>query len=75
MSPKELQLIAEYIPKRRKRDYEMQHKVTMMAVSCALSGKDRPLFESEEKEQMKPITLEEREETFNLIEKVFGGDA
>ena len=52
----------------------MQHEVIMRAVSCAMSGKGRPLFENDEKEQMKSITLEEREETFNLLEQVFGGE-
>lgn len=73
LSPKELQLIAEYIPKKKKRDYEMQRKVIMMAVACAMNGKDKPLFE-EEKEQMKPISTEERSEIFELLEKAFGGD-
>ena len=45
----------------------------MMAVSCAMNGKDKPLFE-EEKEQMKSISMEERSETFKLLEKAFGGD-
>ena len=73
LSPKELQLIAEYIPQKRKRDYEMQRKVIMMAISCAMNGKDKPLFE-EEKEQMIPVSMEERIETFDLLEEIFGGD-
>ncbi len=73
MSPKELHLIAEYVPKKRKRDYEMQRKVMMMAVACAMSGKDKPLFELEEKEKMKDISAEERQETLKLLNEAFGG--
>lgn len=73
MSPKELHLIAEYVPKKRKRDYEMQRKVMMMAVACAMNGKDKPLFDFEEKEMVQEISVEERQETLNLLNEVFGG--
>ena len=73
MSPKEISLIAQYRPKKLKRDYEMLRKVIMIGVRCAMSGKDKPLFENE-KEQMKEITSEERRETFDLLSDVFGGD-
>lgn len=51
----------------------MLRKVIMIGVRCAMSGKDKPLFENE-KEQMKEITSEERRETFDLLSDVFGGD-
>lgn len=73
MSPKELHLIAEYVPKKRKRDYEMQRKVMMMAVACAMNGKDKPLFDLQEKEMVQEISAEERQETLHLLNEVFGG--
>lgn len=51
----------------------MQRKVIMMAVTCAVSGKDKPLFELEEKEKMKEISAEERQETLKLLNEAFGG--
>ena len=51
----------------------MQRKVMMMAVACAMNGKDKPLFDFEEKEMVQEISVEERQETLNLLNEVFGG--
>lgn len=51
----------------------MQRKVMMMAVACAMNGKDKPLFDLEEKEMVQEISVEERQETLNLLNEVFGG--